>query len=457
MHFSTIVAVELWKILEKRKGVPIFLREYTEEYIENIKLKLHDTKRFSNYYYHLGKDNERDFLENLDYYMATEKKEHFFNDHSKQDFYELGELVVEHESRKKVFEFIKPKRRKEFVNAYKHKSKTVNKYINKSKRLRECMDLMTWDVYEKNKLMDLQRVNRCKDRFCPNCMSISISKALTNFEPYFKRFLMDGYNPYMMTLTVPNVPGEDLQRTIEKMVESFGKLWRWLYRDISTPGVRSGGYRNRKFDVVAGVRALEITVEERRYNYYHPHFHVLLFLKNDELGDFEKYHFGGHQRKSGKSIHHSDADIHISKLWYMAYNNIRITKYDKMSENMYDEGELNYYMCDIRELEMPGGIYEVFKYVFKSADISSYEQFVNIHNAIESKRVRQSHGELHGLELDFDEGDIIDEKDSLEIYLEKEETPQTLVTRKIEELSRAYQKYRKISRFKGYEHVENIK
>lgn len=45
-------------------------------------------------------------------------------------------------------------------------------------------------------------------------------------------------------------------------------------------------------------------------------------------------------------------------------------KYKKISEfgDVSDIWEVNY-MCDIRELEMPKGFYEVFKYCFKDVYI----------------------------------------------------------------------------------------
>ncbi len=50
----------------------------------------------------------------------------------------------------------------------------------------------------------------------------------------------------------------------------------------------------------------------------------------------------------------------------MAYKSRKISEFGDVSENWEDN-----YICDIRELDMPKGIYEVFKYCFKDMDIKN--------------------------------------------------------------------------------------
>ena len=50
----------------------------------------------------------------------------------------------------------------------------------------------------------------------------------------------------------------------------------------------------------------------------------------------------------------------------MDYNKKDISFFNEASDDWQDS-----YVCDIRELYMPKGIYEVFKYCFKDLDIKN--------------------------------------------------------------------------------------
>lgn len=376
------------------------MREYTPEYIQDMREKLRTTKRNAGFFLGLGQElNEEEYL--------------------------------------------------------------VNRHNKRADRMVQCLDLFAWDMYSENKLLDLQRVNRCKDRFCPNCRSIAISQAITKFELPFKDMLKQGYNPYLMTLTIKNVHGSDLVETISRMQKAFRNMFQWLSQPV---GKGYKGFKNRIFEVKAGIKALEITIQKGNGDYFHPHFHIMLFLDNENPNDFKKHINDGYRRKSKNTNLLSDADVFISKLWTFAYDKIRINKWDLMTNEVEYEAlqdgtfKRNYYMCDIRELEMPGGIYEVFKYCFKDSDIKTFEQFKYIYNATNGKRLRQGHGLLFNADFEC-EGDemSIDDSDKIEMYLEKEETPQQLITRKLEELTTTYKTFKKISRFKGSQHINFIK
>ena len=320
----------------------------------------------------------------------------------------------------------------------------------KADRMVQCLDLMIWDKYEQNRLLDLQKVNRCKDRFCPNCRSVGNSLALVKLERPFKEMLANGYMPYLMTLTVPNVPGEQLNETIENMQKAFQKFYHWLGKDDHK------GFSERIFDVRAAIKSLEITIEEKRSNYYHPHFHIMVFLQNECEHDFEKYIPDGKRRKGGDVLL-SDADVFISKLWTMAYDKTSLKAFKKLpDEIIYTERVRNYYMCDIRPMTLPDGLYEVFKYCFKDSDIKTLKQFKTIFKAVDGKRLRQGHGLLYNLKLECEEEEQrLDPFDDIATYLEQEETPQRLLTKSLEELTSTFKMYKKISRFLGSVYQKN--
>ena len=191
------------------------------------------------------------------------------------------------------------------VDKIKEYGKDFKRRMNKrSKRMLSCLSYWKWDKYEANKVLDLQRVFRCKDLFCPNCRTWNAAKSIMNFNPYFRDLLAKGFCPYFLTLTVPNVKGDFLAGEIDKLNQAFRKLWRWLsYNNVE-------GYKNRLFDAVVAIRALELTVNESRYD-VNVHIHVIIFLINDNKNDFYKRIPGGYRKKSNECIYYSNADIFI--------------------------------------------------------------------------------------------------------------------------------------------------
>ncbi len=329
-----------------------------------------------------------------------------------------------------------------------------NRLENRAERIRNCLEYWLWDKYEKNKVLDLKSVSRCKDLFCPNCRMFAVSNAIVNFRPFFKKQLILGRRPYLMTLTIPNEKGERLAKTIEKMNKAFYTFWRWLYYPVSMKDSSKIGFKNRLFDSTGAVKVLEVTTQKNDYNYFHVHFHVILFLENEFKGYFIKDRPGGYQIRSEKYIYYSEADTFIQKLWKLAFDNIKIKEF----KNLRDDWQSNY-ICDIRELEIPGGLYEVFKYCFKDVDIKNIIVFQNLYDGLRNKRLRQGYGELFGLnklEANFKK-DIYEENDDIENYLKFPEEPENYYASAILDMVNDCKDYVKVSRFKKDTEVMKIK
>jgi len=314
---------------------------------------------------------------------------------------------------------------------------------NRAERILNCLNYWEWNLYKKNKILDLVKVSRCKDMFCPNCRSVNVYKAIINFSSGFRRMIIEGLNPYLMTLTVPNIKRELLDSEIEKMNKAFVKFWRWLYKPHKKNGRYYGGYKNRLFDAVGAIKVIEVTLQKSDWDYFNLHFHVIVFLENEFPGDFIKHIDGGYQYKSKKYILYSDADTFIQKLWTMAYDRKDISFYSDASDDWKDN-----YICDIRELSMPNGIWEVFKYCFKDVDIRNYEIFKDLFFGLKRKRLRQGYGELFNIKIDdWALGQI--SEDDIKNHLEfKDEEPETLAGRCVEDMTEKYREYKKVSIFK---------
>jgi len=241
-----------------------------------------------------------------------------------------------------------------------------------------------------------------------------------------------------MTLTVPNIKRDLLDKEIDKMNKAFVKFWRWLYKPFSKNGQYCGGYKDRLFDATGAIKVLEVTVQKSDDSYFNVHFHVIVFLENEFPGDFYKKIDGGYQYRSKSYIYYSDADIFIQKLWKMAYNKKDISFFNEASDDWKDN-----YICDIRELEMPKGIYEVFKYCFKDMDIKNLDIFRDLYFGLKRRRLRQGYGQLYNVKVDDTD---ISSDDSIENYLEfKDEEPEVMAHKYIRDMTEKYGDYKKVS------------
>lgn len=321
-------------------------------------------------------------------------------------------------------------------------SELKRKYRYRSDSINDCMNVWHWDKYTKNKLLDLQSVNRCRNnRFCPNCKLLDISKFIHEFRNNYEDLSLKGYKAYMLTLTIPSVNGEDLRLTIDKLNKSFRKLCEKFSYDLDT----GKGYKDRYITFAGGIKVLEITYNESQG--FHPHFHCVVFSKDIlDLKLLDKFIQGKWSIKRQEYNYKSHIDIQIGKLWSMIWYNERLDSknietivYDPKEE--YFKNNKKCLEVDFRELD-ENGIYEVFKYTFKDTDIKSYYVFKKLVQALENKRIRQGFGMLYNMQCEEVEiGELQD------LNLEIKEDPESLVTFEIQELITTYKEYRKVSRF----------
>lgn len=319
--------------------------------------------------------------------------------------------------------------------------------LNNSKRMSKCMDYWRWDKYEKNKLLDLQVVSRCKSRFCPNCVKVSNGKAYHKFKPQFEKLKSYGYIPLFLTLTVPNVNSFDLKNTLTNMQKSFTKLFRW-FNSVDDKVY----FKKRLFVLKAALRSLEITYNAT-YNTYHPHYHIILFIdKNINNYDMLR-HIKTGLYKNNEEILYSNIEFQISQLWTMSFNNVSIKKYIE-NDTLYDEDKnLKYYLVNLEDIDFDKGMLELFKYTFKDIEFknscTSFEDnpFIIYFNALSGKRLRQGYGLLYGMDFDCENAEMEKENDSILDYLEFEESPTRAVI-DVNDLETVYHDYKKISRFK---------
>lgn len=135
-----------------------------------------------------------------------------------------------------------------------------------AQRMRTCAD---WLQYNRaaDGLLHLHRANFCRVRMCPICQwrrSLKVAAQVQACDAWVQaRRAAQRHKPYkhiMLTLTVPNVAGQQLAGTLDTLSAAWGKISR---RAEVRRAVR--GY----------IRATEITYN-RSAGTYHPHLHILV-------------------------------------------------------------------------------------------------------------------------------------------------------------------------------------
>lgn len=214
-----------------------------------------------------------------------------------------------------------------------------------TERIKECGDFlqMLSDLSLENS--KLHRASFCGNRFCPMCSwrvackdSLEISILMEHLrKEEDKEFIF-------LTLTTPNVKGDELDSSIKKYNQSFQRLIQ----------------RKEVNNIVKGyIRKLEATYNSdktsKSYNTYHPHFHVVLAV--------DKSYF-----TSRKYINHD----RWLNLWREATGDYSITQVDVRKAKINDYKE----------------VYELAKYSAKDTDyLINREVFTVFYKALKGKQV----------------------------------------------------------------------
>ena len=98
----------------------------------------------------------------------------------------------------------------------------------------------------------------CGHRWCLVCNRIRTAKLIEGYLPVINR---EFKNPWFVTLTTPNMPGEELKRAINEMASTINKI--------------NNLFRHRRNYRIKGIRKLECTYNWKLNN-FNPHFHILV-------------------------------------------------------------------------------------------------------------------------------------------------------------------------------------
>lgn len=282
-----------------------------------------------------------------------------------------------------------------------------------AERISSCNKFWQLDKYEKQKIKDFRKTNLCKDKFCSNCKKVKqagrMAKYIPAIEPYKDKL-------YHLTLTVPNCSGQDIRVTYKKMAKSFKSLINFLNGNKK---IRGYDFSYLKYE--GAIRSLECTYKN---DDYHPHFHVCLAM-DYQLSDRVHVNKFSYDYSRGSKIlirHFSSEEILIQKLWYLLYNNIKVTS--KSIEEL-DVG----YSCTIDKFK-DNDYAELFKYMTKDKDetgkVLTYENFIALYYGFYRVKQIQGYGVFYMITDDIDL-DSLQEQYSIFIQeLQKIENPQVV-------------------------------
>jgi len=218
---------------------------------------------------------------------------------------------------------------------------------NTHERMCKCGNIVTFLLDETKEKVKVEKAEVCTGRFCPICQATKAKKDVLKISAVMDAIEeLEGKAFIFVTLTAPNVPGEDLAKEINK----YNKAFRYLMQDVPAVAKINKGY----------LRKLEVTYNKDRDD-YHPHFHVVMAV--------ESYYF--------KSRDYMRREKWL-ELWKSAMKDKRITQVDVKKAYRSDSGT---------------GAFEISKYVAKSCDYGSSQNVFDVfYTALKGRQMLVANG-----------------------------------------------------------------
>ena len=296
-------------------------------------------------------------------------------------------------------------------------------YRKRAKYTLECSKIWNLNWYVRYGVKQIQNIVRCNDTFCYVCQSLKAQRRFEIYSPILKE-LEKVNDIYHIVFTVPNVTGERLKWTLDKMYDRFGRLMEYFRGSKKIKGIdfEQYGYRG-------AVRSLEITTGKRQMNYgndFHPHFHCMFVFVKD-APNMEKviengFSNGKYDFQTGKrkQTFFSRFEWMLQRIWCLLMLDIEVNKENivniyEVTDGKYKDG------FDVKADDAEGRYHEIFKYVvkgtYKKESIFTYEEFLYLENALRGRHVYQTYGCLR--QYNFNEvDDIMSPKMEADFYFE---------------------------------------
>ena len=204
-------------------------------------------------------------------------------------------------------------------------------FDRKADLVANCASYLEFALYQ-DETIKLHRAYFCRDRLCPMCAWRRSRKIFGQVSQIMDVIEKD-YEFIFLTLTVPNVPGDELSKTID----SLGKGWAKFIKYKRISKICKGFFK-----------ALEVTYSRKRDD-YHPHFHVIIAVP-------KKYFKGADYIKRDEWL----------DLWRKAMQNPDIIMVDVRRVRPKDFNSSGINFSEIKSVKK--AVAEVAKYAVKSVD-----------------------------------------------------------------------------------------
>lgn len=203
----------------------------------------------------------------------------------------------------------------------------------------------------------------CKNRFCPICSkkkSLNDALAIKIITEYIRLELKREF--ILVTLTAPNIIGENLKNEITKYNKAVDRL-----------------FKRKKYNVVKGyLRKLEVTYNKKK-NTYHPHFHVLISVDKSYFKNVKVYLKRDTWLRDWQEVMYDDSITQVDVRRVKMNNNeeigesvLELTKYIAKDSNYLENEEVfKYFYIGLRGKRMYsfGGDFKLAKEKFKKGEL----------------------------------------------------------------------------------------
>lgn len=252
---------------------------------------------------------------------------------------------------------------------YKIKDENIDKPIgniteNRIERVKCCNNYFTAVADRTLQKSKIVKAIRCKDKFCPVCQKIKSTKNALAIEAMYN-YLKDTtkLNYLFITLTAPNIKGNELNKELLSYSKSFERM-------LKTKKLLkiNKGY----------IAKLEITYNAEE-DTYHPHYHILMVVPNQYFKNPDYY------IKQNEWL----------EIWQKAKRDKNITQVDvRKVQNKNIDG-------------ISSEVLELAKYMAKSADyFNSLDVFETYYNETHKKRFMRYGGLFKQALKEFKQGNL---------------------------------------------------
>ncbi|MFD0944702.1 protein rep [Savagea faecisuis] len=263
-------------------------------------------------------------------------------------------------------------------------------------RVKSCGDFMQHLTTVDMSARRVHRSNSCGNRFCPICTWNKAKKDAIMISVVMEAIRHEEDQEYIfLTLTAPNVDGDELKNEIDRFNKSFNKLFkRRNVQKVINGYVRKleVTYNKERFitkemyknaTAYYKKRGLQVGDNNPNYDTYHPHFHAILAVNKSYFTDTKVYI---NQAKwlemwqecmNDSSI--TQVDIRKVRSSEKSENGaiLEVAKYSAKGNELYhsqDVFEVFYKALKGRQLITFNGLFKEYVKKFKNKELEEYQK-----------------------------------------------------------------------------------